>query len=185
MKTSFLTNLLIVFALGLCALCTFQWLRETESRKIIQTLHNQTYKLESEIQQHTNNIHHMDVRINDLTLLISQLENTIKTNELQIQDLRSETNSLSHSNLVYLAQIDVYTDAYSEATNRLAKAFEDIKKQNDLINEVAAQRNEFVEKLNTCITERNDIVNQYNDLVKQVELFQAQMEQQQQGRSRR
>jgi uncharacterized coiled-coil DUF342 family protein len=176
MKTNLLTNLLIVFTLGLCGLSTFQWVRESESRKEIQKLHNSRFNLESEIQQHTNTIRQMDGRIAELNLNITQLEGTIATNELQLQDLQTEANALANTNVLLYAQIGVYTNAYIEATNRLTKAFADIKKQNELIDEVAAQRDEFVEKLNSCITERNEIVTQYNDLVKKVEEFQSQLE---------
>jgi len=176
MKTSLLTNLLIVFALGLCGLCTFQWLREAKGRQTIQDLHNTRFKLESEIQQHTNTLRQMDVSIAELNLNITDLERTILTNEVQIQDLRTETNALANTNALLSAQLGVYTNAYLEATNRLTKAFDDIKKQNEIVDEVATQRNEFAEKLNACITERNEIVTQYNDLVKKVETFQAQME---------
>ena len=48
MKTSFLTNLLVVFALGLCGLCTFQWLRETDTRQQTQTLLDTQFRLLSD-----------------------------------------------------------------------------------------------------------------------------------------
>ena len=48
MMQKFLANLLIFFALGLCALCAFQWVRESHLRKEIADLQHTVYlKLEA------------------------------------------------------------------------------------------------------------------------------------------
>jgi len=157
-------------------LCTYQWLRETDTRQTVQSLHNTRFKLESEIQQHTNRIHHMDLRIAELADNTVRLEGLLRTNELTIVGLRDNLNTAESTNQLLLAQLDVYTNAFTQATNQLAKAYDDIKAQNDLIKQVAAQRDEFVTKLNEAIEERNKVVGQYNELVQKVEEFQAKMD---------
>lgn len=178
MKTTLLTNLLIAFALGLCALCTFQWLRETETRREVQRLHDQVFQRDSSIQTHTNQIHHMDLQINELTADVAHLKSTVKTNEARIRDLTGERNELYDTNKVLTANLEAYTKAYGTLTNQLQKAYDDIRKQNEAIKEVVAQRDEFVAKLNESIEERNKVVGEYNKLVDQVKEIQDQVAQQ-------
>jgi chromosome segregation ATPase len=172
MKTTFLTNLLIVLALGLCALCTYQWLRETNTRVQVQSLHDTRFKLESAIQQHTNNIRVMDARIAELTDDVSRLVGTVKTNTVIIADLRNERSALESSNAFLGSQLHAYTNAFIDATNRLYEAHETLRRQNDQIKELVVQRDDFLARLNESIQAQNRVVEEYNNLVKKVEEFQ-------------
>ena len=176
MKTPFLTNLLIALAVALCALCTYQWMRETEQRKDIQSLNNTQFQLESEIQQHTNRIHHMDARIAELVNDVTRFQDILRTNENTIIELRNDVNLLENTNQWLQTQLDVYTNAFNQATNQLSEAYDNIKKQNDLIRQVARERDEFVTKLNQSVEERNRVVVQYNELVGKVEQIQTQID---------
>lgn len=176
MKTRLLTNLLIVLALGLCALCVYQWWRETETRQSIQGLYNTQFTLESEIQQHTNRIHNMDLRIAELVNDVTRFQGIVRTNETTIIQLRTEINGLEDTNQWLNAQLEVYTNAFSQATNQLSEAYDNIKKQNELIQQVVSERDEFVTRLNQSIEERNQVVAQYNELVGKVEQIQSQID---------
>jgi chromosome segregation ATPase len=176
MKTTFLTNLLVVFSLALCGLCTFQWLRETESRKVQQQLHDVIFRQSVDIQNHTNQIHRMDHRIAELTDDVARLNGTVKSNEASILDLNRKRASLEATNDFLGRQVEAYTNAVASLQERLKQAYDDIRKQNDSIKEAVEQRNEFVTKLNTAIQERNDVVKQYNELVERFKQFQEQVE---------
>jgi chromosome segregation ATPase len=172
MKNTFLTNLLVVFALGLCGLCTFQWLRETENRKEVQKLHNNIYGLQDQNMHHTNRIAKMDAQIADLTDLNKSLHGAFKQRSNEVIELRSITNSLSYSNDVLGRTLDAYTNAFAQTTNRLAEAYENIKRQNELITNVVAQRDEYVNRLNLQISNYNILVGQHNEAVRRVEELQ-------------
>ncbi|MGO8696299.1 MAG: hypothetical protein ACLQVY_01080, partial [Limisphaerales bacterium] len=65
---------------------------------------------------------------------------------------------------------------YQEATNvlesKLSEAYDGIKKQNDAITQLAAQRDEFIGKYTNSIKDRNDLVEKYNALVERVKKMQ-------------
>jgi chromosome segregation ATPase len=176
MKTRLLTSLLVVLAVALCALYTYQWMRGTAQRKDIQSLNNHQLQLESEIEQHTNRIHYMDARIAELANDITRFQDISRTNENTITELRNNVSLLENSNQWLQAQLNVYTNAFNQATNQLSEAYENIKKQNALIQQVARERDEFVTKLNQSVEERNRVVAQYNELVGKVEQIQSQID---------
>jgi chromosome segregation ATPase len=65
---------------------------------------------------------------------------------------------------------------YQEATNvlekKLSEAYDGIKKQNDAIAQLAAQRDEFIGKYTNSIKDRNDLVEKYNALVDRMKKMQ-------------
>lgn len=176
MKTNVLTPALALFALALCCLCAFQWTRETSTQAELAALRTQRFDLEERVQQHTNTIHQMDGRIAELTGTLNSLEATIHTNEIQLLELRTERSALVASNAAFSRQLESFAEAFSQATNRLNTAYDDIRKQNELISQVTAQRDDYVARLNDSIQRRNQIVTQYNDLVKKVEAYQNRQE---------
>jgi len=55
----------------------------------------------------------------------------------------------------------------------LTEAYDGIKKQNEALKELAAQRDEYVKKFNDSVKDRNDVVAKYNDLVQKVDKQQS------------
>ena len=51
---------------------------------------------------------------------------------------------------------------------KLKDAYDGIKKQNEAIKELVAQRDEFVAKFNDSVKDRNGVVAKYNELVDKV-----------------
>src|SRR5689334_91475 len=118
----FLQNLLIFFALCLCGLISYQWVRETELRKNLQ-------KLTDTVQDKTESIQNLNAEVKRdqgeivrLDGLKTQLTSQIKSNVLEIaglsRDLEKSTNELDRIR----TQVDMFKDA-------LTKANESIKKQ--------------------------------------------------------
>ena len=161
----FLSNLLIFFALSLCALCAFQWVRESHLRKEIADLQHTVYlkleaiqNLEAQLKQTKEDV----ARLDNLRV---ELSGIIKTNKEEIQNLTKYSEKLEKEIETDKAQIAVYKDAVDKANDNIKRQNEDIKKQNEEMKQLAADRNATVEKY-------NKLVEQYNDLVKQFEKFQ-------------
>ena len=166
---NFHQNLLIALALGLCGLCVYQWTAQTQQRKEINTLNQIVFDKNTAIQDYTNHIAIMDGQVAQMSKSILGLNNTIKTNEAIQLEQRREISNLRIREEMLTNQVAQYIKAQETLEGRLKEAYDGIKKQNDAIKELTAQRNEFVQKLNDSIKDRNDIVNKYNELVKSME----------------
>src|SRR5437867_7086785 len=161
----FLSNLLIFSALSLCALCAFQWVRESHLRREIADLQHTVYvKLEA-IQTLEAQLKQTKEDVTRLDNLRVELSGIIKTNKEEIQSLRNYSEKLEKEIDADKAQIAVYKDAVDKANDNIKRQNEDIKKQNEEMKQLAADRNSTVQKY-------NNLVEQYNDLVKQFEKFQ-------------
>ena len=161
MKT-FLQNLLIFFALCLCGLISFQWVRETQLRKDVQALTDSVHDKAQRIIDLEANVKRDEVEIQRLDGLKNQLTQTVKTNETMIanlsHDLEHATNELDHAE----KQIVVYKDAIKTANENILKQNENIKKQNEEIVKVSEERNEFVKKLNKMTSDYNELAAKWN-----------------------
>ena len=139
-----LSNLLIFFALSLCALCAIQWVRESHLRRDVADLHRTVFLKLEMIQNLESQLKQAKEEILSLTKYSEKLEKEIETNKTQIA---------------------VYKDAVEKANENIKRQNEDIRKQNEEMKQLAADRNVTVEKY-------NKVVEQYNELVKQFEKFQ-------------
>ena len=161
----FLSNLLIFFALSLCALSAFQWVRESRLRKEIADLHHTVYQKLDAIQNLESQLKQTKEDVARLEGLRAELSGIIKTNKDEIQSLRKYSEKLENEIDAGKAQITVYKDAVDKANENIKRQNEDIKKQNEEMKQLASDRNATVQKY-------NKVVDQYNDLVKQFEKFQ-------------
>ena len=161
----FLSNLLIFFALSLCALCAFQWVRESRLRGEIAALQHTVYLKLDTIQNLEAQLKRSAAEVNRLDSLRVELSGIIKTNQEEIQSLTKYSEKLEKEIDANKAQLAVYKEAIDKANESIKRQNEDIKKQNEEMKQLATDRNATVEKY-------NKVVEQYNDLVKQFEKFQ-------------
>src|SRR5262245_27403041 len=161
----FLSNLLIFFAISLCALCAFQWVRESHLRKEIADLQHTVYQKLEAIQHLEDQLKQTKEDVTRLDSLRVELSGIIKTNKEEIQTLRSYSEKLEKEIDAGKAQTAIYKEAVDKANESIKRQNEDIKRQNEEMKKLAADRNSTVEKY-------NKLVEQYNDLVKQFEKFQ-------------
>jgi TolA-binding protein len=168
MKT-FQQNLLIALALGLCALCAWQWYAQTVQRNQLESLTQTMQQREAAIQSHTNSIRTMDRQINQMDARISELKAIVKMNEQTILAQKREINNLAAGNSVLTNEVAQYKKAQAEVEAKLKEAYEGVKKQNEAIKELVSQRDEFVKKYNDSVKDRNNVVARYNELVGQVQ----------------
>jgi chromosome segregation ATPase len=166
-------NLLIVLALALCALCAWQWYGQTLQRNEIQSLNRLIYEKSVAIQDYTNSIRTMDAQISRMDSRITELKGTVMTNEQFMVEQKREISRLELAGESLTNQITDYKKAVDALETKLKDAYEGIKKQNETIKDLVAQRDDFVRKLNDSVKERNDIVSKYNELVARVEKQQS------------
>src|SRR5206468_10346232 len=89
-----LQALLMILALGLCGLCTWQWYGQVQQRKEMTGLAQTNYDQTVAIQGYTNSINVMDKQIAQMDAHISELKETVKSNNVVILGLREENTSL-------------------------------------------------------------------------------------------
>ncbi|HWV98936.1 MAG TPA: hypothetical protein VNZ64_04505 [Candidatus Acidoferrum sp.] len=171
---SFQQNLLIIVALSLCGLCVYQWYGQTLQRNEIQKLEESVYAKSAAIQGYTNSIRTMDRQIAQMDARITELKAEAKTNaDLAITQKR-ELSRLQVTADGLTNQLAEDKTAVESLQGKLKEAYDGIRKQNDAMKELVAQRDEFVKKYNDEVKDRNDIVAKYNELAAQVEKLQPQ-----------
>lgn len=160
---SFLQNLLIFFALALCALIAYQWVRETATNKKVQALTDTVHDKSEAIQNLQGNVKRDEAEIQRLDGLKTQLTQTVKSNEVQIaalgKDLDKTTNELDHAQ----KQIAVYKDAVERANESIKTQNDTIKSQNDEMKKMAEERNALVQKFNKMAADYNDLAKKWNE----------------------
>jgi uncharacterized coiled-coil DUF342 family protein len=158
----FLQNLLIFFALCLCGLISFQWVRETDLRKQVQGLTNTVQDKKEAIQNLESELKRDLGEIQRLDGLKNQLTSQVKSNLLEIsglnKDLDRTTNELERVRL----QLDTFKEALSTANENIRKQNDDIKKQNEEMAKMAEDRNEVVKKFNKMAADYNDLATKWN-----------------------
>jgi peptidoglycan hydrolase CwlO-like protein len=81
--------------------------------------------------------------------------------------LRLQVSSDSLSN-----EIAQYQSVTNLLESKLNEAYDGIRKQNDAIALLAAQRDEFIGKYTNSVKDRNDLVEKYNELAERVKKLQ-------------
>jgi chromosome segregation ATPase len=165
---NFQQNLLIVLALGLCGLCVYQWYGQTAQRVQIEKLNQAMYEKASAIQGYTNSIHALDGQIAQMDARLSELKENVKTNDQLVLTQKREIARLQSANEGLTNEIAEYKKGVATLEARLKDAYDGIKKQNEAIKELVAQRDEFVAKFNDSVKDRNGVVAKYNELVDKV-----------------
>ncbi len=143
---NFLQNLLMFFALCLCGLISYQWVRETDSRKKIQELRNGLHdKSEAILNLEANSRRDRD-EIQRLDAERKRLDQLVKSNIAQItwlsRNLDKATNDLNNAEQNVLR----YKDVFLRTSNNLALANERIAEQNTNMVKMANDAKEVVQK---------------------------------------
>jgi len=161
-----LQTLLIVFALGLCGLCAWQWYGQVLQQRRLNALAQTNYDQTIAIQGYTNSIAVMDHQIAQMDARLTELRDTVASNNAALFTLRQDNSRLT-------ASVEQYSNAVALLEARIKQANDVITRQNDSVKAVVAERDDYVTRLNQAIKDRNDIVAKYNALVKQIEQAQA------------
>jgi chromosome segregation ATPase len=155
---NFLNNLLLFFALCLCGLVAFQWVRETDLRKNLQARADELHDKMENIQSLQGAVRQDETEIKRLDGLKNQLAATVKTN---LQEFATLTKGLDKANLENEKnqhQLEVYKEALQTANDNIKKQNEEMKQQNDAIE----QQNQAIKKQNE---EMQQLAAKYTELV--------------------
>ncbi len=161
---SFLQNLLIFFALCLCALIAFQWVRETNLLKRVQALTDTVHDKSDAIQSLQDAAKRDEAEIQRLDGLKNQLLATVKTNQSQIAQLTKDLDKTTLENEKNLKQIELYKEAVQRANDNVLKQNETIRTQNEELKALADDRNKAITNLNEMVKKYNDLAENWNKL---------------------
>jgi len=170
---NFQQNLLITLALALCGLCVWQWYAQTLQRNEIETLNRTVYDQSVTIRDNTNSIATMGHQVAEMDARITELKTAAKSNEQLVVTQKREMTRLQFISANLTNAISNYKSAADSLSAKLTEAYAGITKQNEVITNLVAQRDEFVKKYNGEVKDRNDVVSKYNDLVNQVQKLQS------------
>jgi chromosome segregation ATPase len=162
MMKAFLQNLLVFFALSLCALISFQWVRENETNKKIQALTDTMHEKLETIQNLQSAVKHDESEIVRLDGLKTALTQTLKSNDTQISLLVRAVEKATNEVDRVEHQFQVYKGALETANQNLKKQNDEIKTQNEEMTKLAADRNDIAKKLNKTTADFNDLAAKWN-----------------------
>jgi len=157
-----LQNLLIFFALCLCGLIAFQWVRETDLRKDIQKLNDTVHDKSQAIIDLEARLRHDEEEIKRLDSLKNELTATVKSNNLEIASLGKDLDKANIENQRKDKQIEVYKEALNTANENIKKQNEEMKAQNDEMKKLAEERNDVVKKFNKIAADYNELAGKWN-----------------------
>jgi len=153
-----LQNLLIGCALGLCALCLWQWHLQVRQYRELATLTQTLANQSADLQRSTNSLAVLDLQIAQQDAQLRELRNSAQADRVEQLTLRAETNRLTGAVM----------QTQAAAEQHIQQANATIRQQNELLKNMVAQRDDFVKRLNEVIQDRNAVVTKYNDLVKRL-----------------
>jgi chromosome segregation ATPase len=157
-----LPNLLILFALALCGLCVFQWIRESKLRADLVQVNGEIYEKKELIRNLQAAIKRSEAEVQRLDALKVELTGLAKTNRQQIAQLQKDVRQGESEIEKHLKQMDIYKDALQAANESIRKQNDDIKRQNQEVRDLIEERKTTVEKFNKLASEYNDLVTKWN-----------------------
>ena len=170
---NFHQNLLIVLALSLCGLCAWQWNFQTVQRGHLEEQNKKIFDRETEIQGYTNSIYTMDAQIAQLSERITELKQTISSNEVRLIVAERDAAKLNATNDLLTAEVTQYRSALTNLEARLTTAYDGITKQNEAVSNLVAQRDEFIGKYTNSVVQYNGLVIKYNEAVDRLNKLQG------------
>jgi chromosome segregation ATPase len=162
MMKAFLQNLLIFFALCLCALISYQWVRETDLRKQVQSLTDTVHDKMENIQNLQVSVKHDESEIVRLDGLKNSMMQTLKSNDVRITALVRAAEKATNELERVESQTTVYKEALESANASIKKQNDDIKIQNEEMAKLSEDRNEVVKKFNKMAADYNDLAAKWN-----------------------
>jgi chromosome segregation ATPase len=170
---NFQSNLIIILALALCALCAFQWYEQTIQREEITTLNGMVYDKNVAFQDATNSLATLNHQVEQMDARLTEMKAAAATNEQLVMVQKIEIAQLQFKGANLTNEIAQYKTAVDTLTAKLKEAYANLEQQNATITNLVAQRDDFVKKFNDEVKDRNDVVAKYNELAEQVKKLQG------------
>lgn len=172
--------LLVLVTLGLCAVCVVQWVREDRYRANIADLAKRLEAENTARVEAERKAAEYEKEIERLTILRAEVEAKLLATTEELTAVGNDSVARGVTLAIFLNQL-VQTQAKLAAMeNAVGKGTEALKdhntavtaqnatiaKQNDLLKQLATERNAAIEKLNVRTKEFNELVEKYNKLAK-------------------
>ncbi len=171
-----LPNLLLVWAIMLCALIAAQWFREAKLRGELQAQHDAVVKGDEKFKELEGKHKLLESEIKRLDGVKVELTEQLKKDSQEVFTLRRSLAEAEQKGKraemqseVYKKALDLANASIERQNQEMARQNEDVKKQNEAIKQANAaivQQNQAIEAMGK---ERNEIVEKYNKLVKEYE----------------
>jgi chromosome segregation ATPase len=145
---AFLQNLLIVFSLCLCGLIAFQWHRETRLHKKLQEDADTIHEKAETIQSLQQTVKRDEAEIQRLDALQKQLSEIVKSNNVELAQLRKDLKKVEAENERNVKQAEQYKEAFETANSRVLEANEKIKSLGEEVSKVRVQYNSLIGSMN-------------------------------------
>src|ERR1051326_6332843 len=146
---NFLQNLLMFFALALCGLIAFQWVRETDLRRRVQGLTDIFHEKSENIQKLEATVKRYEGEIQRLDALNKDLNATVKSNRLEISALTKDLEKITAENERNHTQMERYKDRSEERKAVAEKQGAERSEENEKLRNLAAQRSLVGSNLST------------------------------------
>jgi len=159
---NFLQNLLIFFALCLCGLIAFQWVRETELRKRLQELTNVVHDKSEAVMNLEANVRRDRDEIQRLDSERKRLDQTVKSNTTQIASLSHSLDRATNDIKTAEQNILRYKEAYERTSVNLTNANTIIVEQNTKMKKMAEEANGVVSKYKDLYAKYDELVDKWN-----------------------
>ncbi len=178
MKT-FLVNLLVLLALGLCAFNVIQWHREAALRARLSAFASEIENKSLENLRLQQTLDAQADEIRRVEAIRGALEDAGRSNRLEIRRLEEEASVLRvqlSNQTVRAEQLEQYRSAFEKANENLRIQNEIIAEQNGRLKQIADERNEIVGRFNRLAEdykrlgdEYHRVLGLYTNLVSEVE----------------
>jgi chromosome segregation ATPase len=162
---SFLQSLLVILALSLCGMISFQWVRETHMRKRVQELTDTVHDKAEAIQNLQTEVRRDEDEIKRLDGLKNQFKEQVKSNEVEIAASIRKIHKAEGEIEELHTKVEEYQNVVREANANVLRANENIQKQKETIEglrKVAEDRNELAVRLNKMATDYKALVEKWN-----------------------
>lgn len=106
--------------------------------------------------------------INRLEGIRKDLDESVKTNKVEVSRLRAELKKAELDNTRATNQVAVYKEGLEKANEAIRQQNESVKQQNEAIKKIAEERAELAAKYNKLAEDYNKTVTDFNTLVEQV-----------------
>ncbi len=160
-----LQNLLVGLSLCLCAMCAWQWYVQAQLHVQGDALQQTAQKQSADIQGYTNRIQSMDAEIAGLSTRVEELKKSLDATIMKNKALENEAFTLRGTAGVLSNEMDQYKEIVGKMEAKLESAADGIKKQNEAIKTIAADRDAAITRANDTMKDRNALVEKYNSLV--------------------
>lgn len=175
-----LSSLLAIVTLGLCSMCIVQWMREERLRGHIADLVKRLEAENTARVEAERKAAEYEKEIERLTILRAEVEAKLLATTEELNAVGNDSVSRGVTLVLFLnelLQTQAKLAAMKKAVGKETEALKDrnesvnaqnatIAKQNDLLKQLATERNTAIEKLNARTKEFNELVEKYNKLAK-------------------